>query len=315
MGTNEGQTPRAHVALHDRVILARIGGITVVYFGLFAALGGALAAYLVLARQIQAGMRPQEYALLLFGLIPLLIVVGSRIFVLALEWREFVAAPLQTLRKPGFAFQGGFLAGSVGFVALVRTHGLDPLLLADTFALVIPLGHAFGRIGCHTYGCCHGRPTRSRLSIRYYHPDSKAVRVSGLEGVPLHPTQLYSATTNLAIFVFLSLLAVGDLKPGQLAGAYLLLEGAGRFFMEFLRGIPVVRYLGLSPFQWISLLLFSTGIVVLRFASLGDPAAPFGPDILGPALGQAATLWFYPAWVFALFFVAFGVHGRRVGQV
>ena len=311
---DEGQEPRRHVALHDRVVLARFKGFTVVNFGLFAAIGGALAAYLVLARQIQAGMEPQKYALLLFGLIPLLIVVGSRVFVLALEWREFIGAPLQTLRKPGFAFQGGFLAGSAGFVVLVLAHDLGPLLLADTFALVIPLGHAFGRIGCHTYGCCHGRPTRSWLSIRYHDPDAKAVRVSGLEGVPLHPTQLYSASANLAIFGAINALAAGEFRPGQLAGAYLLLEGTGRFFMEFLRGIPVVRILGLSPFQWVSVGLFTTGLVVLRLASGGAPTS-LGLDTLGPALSEASTLWPYPLWVFVLFLLSFGVHGRRVGQV
>jgi len=315
METDEAQNPGRRAALHDHVVLVRVGGITVVNFGLFAAIGGALASYAVLVRQVQAGMDPQLYALLLFGLIPLLIVVGSRVFVLGLEWREFLASPLRTLRKPGFAFQGGFLAGAAGFAALVHIHELDPRMLADTFALVIPLGHAFGRIGCHTYGCCHGRPTGSRLAIRYSHPDSKAVRVSGLAGVPLHPTQLYSASTNLAIFLAINALAMTELKPGQLAGTYLLLEGAGRFFMEFLRGIPVVRHFGLSPFQWVSLGLLAAGIVVLRFAALGSPIAPFGLDTLGPAMGQAAALWYYPLWVFVLFFVAFGVHGRRVGQV
>jgi len=133
--------------------------------------------------------------------------------------------------------------------------------------------------------------------------------------VPLHPTQLYSASTNLVIFVALNALAMTELRPGQLAGTYLLLEGAGRFLMEFLRGIPVARILGLSPFQWVSVGLFSAGLVVLRFASAGDPTLLWGLDTLGPALAEAAALWFYPVWVFALFFVAFGIHGRRVGQI
>jgi phosphatidylglycerol:prolipoprotein diacylglycerol transferase len=289
--------------------------VTLVNFGLFAGIGGALGAYLVLARQIQAGMEPQEYALLAFGLIPLLVVVGSRVFVLALEWREFVASPLSTLRKPGFAFQGGFAAGTVGFVVLVWRHDLDPWLLADSFALAIPLGHAFGRIGCLTYGCCHGKPTRSRLAVRYTHPDSKVVRASGLGGVPLHPTQLYSASANLMIFVVLGALATRETHPGQLAGAYLLMEATGRFIMEFLRGIPTSRFLGLSPFQWVSVAVFAAGAAVLGIASTGQTLAPWSAGDLGRSLGEAATLWVYPLWVFGLFFVAFGVHGRQVGRV
>jgi len=311
------RTPRHKSAggLHNRVVLARIGGFTIVNFGLFAAIGGAVGAYLVLARQIQAGMEPREYALLAFGLIPLLVVVGSRAFVIALEWREFVASPLQTLRKPGFAFQGGFVAGAVGFVVLIWRHDLDPWLLADSFAFAIPLGHAFGRIGCHTYGCCHGKPTRSRLAIRFSHPDSKVVRASGLGGVPLHPTQLYSAAANLTMFVVLGVLATRETHPGQLAGVYLLMESIGRFVMEFFRGIPTARVLGLSPFQWVSVSLFAVGLLVMVMASTVETAAPWNSDGLGRSLGEAATLWFYPLWVFGLFFAAFGVHGRQVGRV
>ncbi len=306
---------KLHRGLHNRVVLARVGGATLVNFGLFAALGGAAGAYLVLARQIQAGMEPRGYALLLFGLIPLLVVVGSRIFVIALQWRDFLAAPLQTLRTPGFAFQGGLLAGATGFAALVMAHDLDPWLLADSFALVIPLGHALGRVGCHTYGCCHGKPTRSRLAIRYTHPDSKVVRLSGLGGTALHPTQLYSAGANVVIFVALNALATAELRPGQLAGAYLLMEATGRFAMEFLRGIPTARFLGLSPYQWVALALFAVGALVLACASNGEGLAPWGAGGFTGALAQAAALWVYPVWVFVLFFAAFGVHGRRVGSV
>ncbi len=310
--TPEPLSPRG---LHNRVVLARIGGVTIVNFGLFAALGGAAGAYLVLARQIQAGMEPREYALLAFGLIPLLVVVGSRVFVLALQWREFVASPLSTMRTPGFAFQGGFMAGTVGFVVLIWRHDVDPWLLADSFALAIPLGHAFGRIGCHTYGCCHGKPTRSRLAIRFTHPDSKVVRASGLGGVPLHPTQLYSSAANVTMFVVLGALATRETHPGQLAGAYLLMEATGRFVMEFLRGIPTARVLGLSPFQWVSVALFVAGAVVLGIASTGQAVAPWSGGELGRSLTEAAALWIYPLWVFLLFFLAFGVHGRQVGRV
>ncbi len=306
-----------HRGFHNRVVLFKIGeGITIVNFGLFAALGGALAMWVGLARQFQAGLRPDEFAPLLYGLLPLLIVLGSRIFVLALEWRELLRSPWETLRRPGFAFQGGFLLGAAGLILIALKFKLDLLLLMDTVALAIPLGHAFGRLGCFTYGCCHGKPTRSRLAVRYTNPESKPVRLSGLEGVALHPTQLYSAMLNLLIFLFLNWFATRGPCPGQLAGLYLLIEGAGRFGMEFLRGIPVKRVLGLSIFQWVSVPLFIAGILLFWIASSGTPHALFArTGDFFDALIEAGRHFWYFLWFFVIFFIPFGVHGRRVGKL
>jgi prolipoprotein diacylglyceryltransferase len=87
------------------VVLARIGPVTLVNFGMIVAVGGALAAWVSLARQEQAGMRPEAYAAALFIALPVLAVIGSRAFSLALDWREFLVAPWATAFKPGFAFQ------------------------------------------------------------------------------------------------------------------------------------------------------------------------------------------------------------------
>ena len=95
-----------HRGLHNQVVLLRLGRITLVNYGLLSAIGGAIASFLILARQFQAGMQPMRYATLLFIMIPALAVVGSRFYVLALEFREFLKAPFDTLFRPGFAFQG-----------------------------------------------------------------------------------------------------------------------------------------------------------------------------------------------------------------
>jgi phosphatidylglycerol:prolipoprotein diacylglycerol transferase len=303
-----------HRGLQNRVVLARIGPVTLVNFGLLAAAGGALAAWVALARQQQAGMQPEGYAALLFGALPVLAVIGSRAFSLVLGWRGFVAAPLAEAFKPGFAFHGGLIAATAGVVGIAMYAHVDLLMLLDAMALGFPLGHAVGRLACHTYGCCHGRPTRSRLAIRYTSSDSKAVWCSGLRGIPLHPTQLYSAAGNLALFAFLTALAFADVRTGQLAGTYLVVGSTGRFLVEFLRGEPTSRTLGLTPFQWVSIGLLACGLGLLHIASghplhghFADPAA------LLESLRYAAFS-IYPLWVFVVIFVCFGVQGRQVGS-
>jgi phosphatidylglycerol:prolipoprotein diacylglycerol transferase len=300
--------------VHNRVVLARIGPVTLVNFGLIAAVGGALAAWVSLARQEQAGMRPETYAAVLFVALPVLAVIGSRVFSLALEWREFLAAPWATAFKPGFAFQGGLVGAAVGVVGVAAYAHLDLFSLMDTMALGFPLGHAVGRLACHTYGCCHGRPTRSRLAIRYTNPDSKAVRCSRMGGIPLHPTQLYSAVGSLMLFAILAILASGQVRAGEIGAMFLILGSTGRFLVEFMRGEPTGRLLRLTPFQWFSIGSFTCGLALLYLAS-GNPLHERFADTasLLESLRHAASS-VYPLLVFVVIFLCFGIQGRQVGS-
>lgn len=303
-----------HSGIHNRVVLARIGPITLVNFGLLAASGGALAAWVSLARQEQAGMRPETYAALLFVALPVLAVIGSRLFSLALDWREFLVSPWAAVFKPGFAFQGGLVGAAVGVVGVAAYADLDLFMLMDTMALGFPLGHAIGRVACHTYGCCHGRPTRSRLAIRYTHPDSKAVRCSRLAGIPLHPTQLYSAAGSILLFVILAILASGGVRAGEIAATFLIVGSTGRFFVEFIRGEETARLLRLTPFQWFSIGSLSSGVGLLYLA-WGHPLHERFADTAAFFASLGHTAWsIYPFLVFSVIFLSFGVHGRRVGS-
>jgi phosphatidylglycerol:prolipoprotein diacylglycerol transferase len=267
-----------------------------------------------LARQEQAGMHPEAYAALLFGGVPLLAVVGSRVFSVALDWRQLVAAPAAAICKPGFAFQGGLVGAALAVIAVAAYARVDLCLLMDAMALGFPLGHAVGRVGCHTYGCCHGRPTRSRLAIRYTHPDSKAVWHSRVHGVPLHPAQLYSALGNVLLFALLALLASGEVRAGQIGAAYLLVGSAGRFCVELVRGEPTTRWLRLTPYQWVAIGLFGCGLGLAHVAAANPLHARFADG--GALLTglQHAGVSGYPLLVFGVIFVAFALQGREVGS-
>lgn len=302
--------------LHNRVVLFSTRYVTFVTFGLFAALGGMLSFVVVFARQVQAGLEPERYAFSLFVVIPILILLGSRLFVLAIQWRSLQENPIETLRKPGFAFQGGLIAATVGAVTIAAVNQLDMLLFLDTFCLGLPLGHAIGRLGCHSYGCCHGKPTCWAPGIRYTNPDSKAVWDSGLAGVELHPTQFYSALGNLGLFLLLNLLATSELKAGMIGACYLILGSFGRVVIEFYRGIPVRRFGQLSLFQLVALGLLLSGVVLLVVSIVGEAKSDFGDvAIFHQALLSSFSLAGYFVWLFVMLFVAFGIHGKRVGRL
>ena len=300
------------VSLHHGVVLFRVGNVSVATFGLLAALGVTAGAWVACVRQIQAGMAPSRYAPVLFLVLPTLSIVGSRLFALGLDWHR--VRHLSWARH-GFAFQGGFILTVAGVAALAAVYHLELLLLMDTFVLGVPLGHSLGRIGCFTYGCCHGRPTRSPLCVRYTNPESKAVWQSGLAGVPLYPTQVYSAVGNLVLFCLLGVLATRQRCPGELAGIYLTLSSVGRFGIEFLRGVPVRRWLGWSPFQWIAVILFGVGVALWIHASTGTERLLFARgDGLVEALRSSGDLAGYMLLLFLGCFAVFGLHGPRVGR-
>jgi phosphatidylglycerol:prolipoprotein diacylglycerol transferase len=131
---------------------------------------------------------------------------------------------------------------------------------ADAFAPGIALGHAIGRLGCFSAGCCWGKPTTSWIGVHF------TEKASELTGVPIDaalvPTQLIEALANLLIFIFLLWLTKRRKFEGQIIYAYLMIYSVVRFTIEFWRDDPRGSLLGLSTSQFIAILMFVFGLVM-----------------------------------------------------
>jgi phosphatidylglycerol:prolipoprotein diacylglycerol transferase len=314
-GTSDVAAATASGGLHNHPVLVRLGPLTLVNFGVFVALGGLTAGLLCAARLEQAGFRLQSPLWLPAVGLPLLIIVGSRLMEMVVHWRVYAADPARKLPETGFAFQGGLLLGAGALLVWAWKTGTPILRVFDAFSLSIPLGHAIGRIGCLTYGCCHGVPTGTSRGLTFVCPDSKVVWKEGLGGVPLHPTQIYASAGNLGIFLFLNVLAfAGPWREGTLTAAYLMSDSVGRFGIDFLRWPPMARFRFLKPFQWVSIALCLCGAVALALSRTRPEADFSGWSELAasarraeghlPELGVAALL----------LFAGFGIHGMKVGR-
>ncbi|MBM4354922.1 MAG: prolipoprotein diacylglyceryl transferase [Deltaproteobacteria bacterium] len=301
--------------IHDRVVVFRAGRVTVVSFGLWVALAWAVGGAVALVRLSQAGLLPGSPAPFLAIGIPVLAILGSRLLEILVNLKAYVAAPGRKLPETGFAFQGALVLCTLVLIGTAETRGLPVLRLLDALALGLPLGHAFGRLGCLAYGCCHGRPTGSRVSIRYEDPNSKPVWKEGLSGVPLHPTQLYSALGDVALFLLLNGLAqIGPLREGSLAALYLVVNSAGRFGTEFIRWPRPTPGRLLKPFQWTSLGLFAAGLGLFAWSA---NSGPFDFSLSADAWRFVAEAAGRSGWLLAgslVLFLGFGLHGRHVGR-
>jgi len=130
----------------------------------------------------------------------------------------------------------------------------------------IAVGQFLGRIGCFAAGCCYGKICDLPWAIVFNNPDSLAP-----VGIPLHPTQLYHAFSNLIIFLFLWFYRTRKKFAGQLFWLYILLYGITRAFVEVFRGDfrGHVCFGVLSISQVVGLTMAIIAIIVLKTLSKG----------------------------------------------
>ena len=118
--------------------------------------------------------------------------------------------------------------------------------VADYAFTALALGHGIGRLGCLAAGCCYGRYTDLPWGVALAGDLSR------------HPTQVYEALLNFALFGFLAGYALPRVKDGRWqSGGVLLCYVMGyallRFVVEFFRGDDRgASWAGLSPSQWLA---------------------------------------------------------------
>src|SRR6185295_13651406 len=190
--------------------------------------------------------------------------VGSKLLMVITEWNDYGGDWRRILSfdflRSGGVFYGGFIAAVIASVILMRRWNLPWRKTADAFAPGIALGHAIGRLGCFSAGCCWGVPTSSWIGVRF------TEKASELTGVPIDsalvPTQLIEAAANLLIFGFLLWLTKRRKFEGQIIYAYMMIYSVARFTIEFWRDDPRGALLGMSTSQFIAILLFIFGLVM-----------------------------------------------------
>jgi len=226
-------------------------------------------------------------------------ILGGRALYVALNWGEFsppgrsVGANLLEMVKihhGGLVFYGGFFGAVISVLAVTRRKSLAFAEVADLLAPALPLGHAFGRIGCFFNGCCFGHPWAAFPGVRYpawsklasgelvggavlYVQCEKGLLPPGAgECLPVFPIQIAAAAMNLAIFAALLALGRRQERRGQLFPLYLVFYGAGRFALEFGRGDHLSTFGPFTPAQVICLPLLCVG--GLWLAAARSPSRP-----------------------------------------
>lgn len=241
-------------------VLIRIGDFAIHTYGVLIAAGFLIGLLLAVRQAKKQGMPPDR--IIDIGFYALLAaIVGSRFFFVAVNINYFLKKPLDVFKiwEGGLVFYGGVIFAVPVAVWFVKKYSLDLWKTADIFAPSLAIGHALGRLGCFSAGCCHGREAEGiPWAVTFLNPESLAKL-----GVPLHPAQIYEAVGEFINFMILITLRRYQAFKGQLFMTYLLVYSVVRFIVEIYRGDEARGFIfgNISVSQGISILIFIAAIV------------------------------------------------------
>lgn len=116
----------------------------------------------------------------------------------------------------------------------------------------ITIAHAFGRLGCTMYGCCHGGETDAWYGIWMYSGNSFATKVV--------PTQLFECIF-LAVLSLIMAILYFKFKFNYNFSFYCIAYGIWRFVIEYVRTDDRGSFIpGLTPSQFWSIIIVLLGI-------------------------------------------------------
>ena len=219
----------------------------------------------------RTGQNFDQFAMLLTWVM-ISAIIGARAVYVVEHWTaEFAHTPMAIIRldQGGLVFYGGFIAALIPYIGYTLYSRRNFFELGDISATVLPLGQAFGRLGCFMHGCCFGKRTDSWLGVSFPRGspawwdqlNTGLIRETAAQSLPVIPTQLVEGVATLVLFaVLFTLYPKHYQRRGFMGGVYLVGYAVLRFFIEYLRGDPRAAVGPFSISQAISLVIFAAGI-------------------------------------------------------
>jgi phosphatidylglycerol---prolipoprotein diacylglyceryl transferase len=162
----------------------------------------------------------------------------------------------------GFAWYGGLAGALLASYLLARRWRIPWLSIADSYAPALALAQAVAKIGCKLAGdgdwglistlpwaMAYPRGTVAWVGLNVKALDSSGRLVQPFHswmpvppGVRVHPAPIYETILYLSVFVALWSLRKRIHAQGRLFYLYLILAGASRFIVEFIRMNPRIAW-------------------------------------------------------------------------
>ena len=272
--------------------IINIGPYSIKWYGFLISISVFLGMFISKKLAKLRGLDPENISNLLPGLI-LNSIVGARLYYVLFELRQYSGLNFYTtlrllnfnIKIPSFlavweggiAIHGALIGGFLSLLLFCRSNKVSFKNLLDIIVPSVILGQAIGRWGNYFNNEAFGVPTDLpwKISIPLIN------RPIGLENFTFfHPTFLYESIWDFLIFIFLIYIFNRQSKsklivPGLISCLYIITYSFGRFWIEALRidslclgSTPPFCEGGLRIAQFISIFLFSSGLICLCFLKL-----------------------------------------------
>jgi len=233
----------------------KLGNFVIYWYGVMVAAGVFLCSWIFQRNAYRRGYSPELVSKLVLWSV-IWGISGGRFLHILVHLPYYYRNPFEILsiRNGGLAVEGAVISALV-FIAVyskIRRFNLSEVL--DLMSLPVPLGQAFGRLGCFLNGCCYGRHTEMFTGVRFPLLSGK-----------VHPTQLYYSALDILLFLFLNAISRRKIKSGAIFGSYMMGFAVIRYTVDMLRGDLNSTFLDLYMTQIIAILIFMTGAIWLFF--------------------------------------------------
>jgi phosphatidylglycerol:prolipoprotein diacylglycerol transferase len=169
----------------------------------------------------------------------------------------------------GLSSYGGFIGGALAAVWFARRRRLSLLALGDAWCFAFPFAWVFARLGCFSVHDHPGVASTFFLAVDDYDHS----------GIARHDLGLYEALASVPLAVCFWLRSHRRQATVSYLALVLCYYGPVRFALDFLRATASdggdIRYLGLTPAQYLSLALACAGArLALRLRNAWAPPPP-----------------------------------------
>ena len=269
-----------------------LGFLTIRWYGLLISISVVIGLFISKKLAKSRNINPQYISDILPSLI-ISSIIGARAYYVIFEWRQYSGNNFFTsfnlfnnviqipsflaIWQGGIAIHGALIGGFLCILYFCKSKNIHLKTFIDILIPSIILGQSIGRWGNFFNNEAFGIPTD--LPWKLFIPiQNRPIEFINYQF--FHPTFIYESLWNFLIFILLITIFYqqnnkNSVRPGFISCLYLIGYSFGRFWIEGLRidplcigGIPPFCDGGLRMAQFISIFLFSSGLIGIFFLRL-----------------------------------------------
>lgn len=291
-----------------------------VNFGIFAAIGSMLGYSISFFYLRTRGIQIEHFCwevVLVLNLFNLLFAKFYAIFSVGLS--DYVRNFRHYFNETSFYHQGGLIGLILGTIFLGLLLDIPFAMFGDAICLGGIVTLSIGRIGCHHYGCCTGKPTNGWCATRYDDPDAKICRDDAdFLNAPLIPVQMIASFLDFLIFIICVMVSSHYPFSGLILVIFFLFVNLKRIAIQKFRMKSTTNKI---PYRLVAFFILISIVLIITFFH-------FKGELFFERILPVFPVTFYNYFRFLfgdlnilaslvlvafINFAAYGIHGRQIG--